>query len=937
MKRIFLTGLLVLGIAPALLRAADSIYENDGTVTFPSDNVVVDATNFVNTGTFTVNFPTVGQQYKTKDTVNYTNTGTMSAQWGFDLEKFPTGGGSGPASTFYNEGTINAGVDPLVLAIPTRMIVWATNIINPGFINVSDWAQLALSGQTVDLSRSTLSVDTSFAGTTFVDWGVGVTPLSNTVTFPFFAWNPGADLGTFSFTPVFTNASRVKVPQIVLTNAQLYNAVFAVTPTNNNMRGIYVQNRNPNLQTKASLTANPFNSVATIEWSGAVLDPASGAVLNNYLYLIDQLDFTTNQFVDTLNRPFSYSFEQSVGTPTHTVGPPNGPLSIPDENVTNSYAYVSVVLSPTTYSTSSIFGGNITNLPGRVQITATNYLDLTLAQISGPNYLSLNATNQYNGNDGSQIGAAYGDIKLGVTNGIMTVSNLWKPVLPGWSGTVRAWNTHWVSSTGTPGVTNDYEVLVVDSALVPTAPTYLGDVLFHATNTLLISDTLNIMRNLSIDAKNLTLTTNEIGNGANSFDGELNLMSTTFMWSASLPKLKWLTNNGAIRIFSSSAQSFTNDSVGKYAQFINTGLIVDGGSFIWADNFQNSGVLSNTVSFLLRCTNAAMTNGVISAGTGDVGIFANTMVASNLTVRAARTLTLSITNNLSDTGVTNGNIWSVGVTNVFGGNYGINLPVKPPFGDLLGTTISNTVSGGNKQSWNIWAGQDRGYSVLGYSNNVAVGRLILDSFGSSSQFVFTNATAGNAMYVDYLEVRDQATNRDANGNFTQIHNTNGLIIYYAQAIMNGASIAEKMNHKNNDHLRWMPTYNGYFSSTNMVTATTTNTINAALAQSTDIDSDSDGIANAFDSTPFFLPSDVNLLIGMTNIPPPNVRLTFNTVPHATNFVYFSTNMVTWSLLTNFLSPNIYPAPATNVVVLDPVGPVMRFYQVVVNTWLTYPF
>jgi len=928
-------GLLAMGLAPALLQATDYIYENDGTVNAPVPDATpqVDAINFVNTGNFTVNF-TTAQQYKTKNTQNYTNTGTMSAQYGFDLENFPVSGVSKMSGSFYNGGTINAGANPVFSLGPVRMIVSATNITNPGFINVDDNSILSLSGVTVDLSHSTLTMDNSLAGSSILDYGIGTSPLSNVTTFPFFAWNPGADLGMpFAFTSIFTNVNRRIVPQIVLTNAQAYSDVFAFNPTNVQNRGIYVQNPNPNVQTHASVSA--LTSQGIIEWSGGVLDPATGLVLTNYLYLIDQIDLTTNQLVTPFIAPVSFQFQQSVGTPLYTVASPINPMSIPFEDVTNSYAFISVVTSPTTYSTSSIFGGNITNLPGRIQISGSNYLDLSFAQISGPNYLSLVSTNQYNGNEGSQIGAAYGDIHLGVTNGVLTISNLWKPLLQGWSGTIQAWNGHWVSGVG--GISNDFAALVVDSSLVPIASTYLQDVQFHATNTLMISDTLNIMRSLSIDAQNLILTTNEIGNGAHSFDGELNVMFSTFQWSTFLPKIKWLTNSGAIRLFSINQQNFTNNFSGKYAQFVNTGLIVDSGSFIWADNFQNSGVISNAISFLLRCTNAAMTNGVIASGSGDVAIYANTMMASNLTLRAARTLTLSITNTLSDTGVTNGNEWAVGVTNVFGGNYGINLPIKPPFGDLLGTTISNTVSGGNKQSWNIWAGQDRGDSVIGYSNNVAIGRLILDSFGSASQFIFTNATAGNAMYVDYLELRDFATNRDVNGNFPQINNTNGLIIYYAQAMIDGTSFAEKMNHKNNDHLRWVPSYTGYFSSTNMVIAGVTNTYNAALAQSTDIDSDGDGIYNFQDTSPVFLPSNVNLLVGMTNIPPMNARLTFNTVPHATNFVYFSTDLVTWSLLTNFISPDPYPSPATNVVVLDPMGVGSRYYKVLENTWLTYPF
>jgi len=54
----------------------------------------------------------------------------------------------------------------------------------------------------------------------------------------------------------------------------------------------------------------------------------------------------------------------------------------------------------------------------------------------------------------------------------------------------------------------------------------------------------------------------------------------------------------------------------------------------------------------------------------------------------------------------------------------------------VGTTLTNYVGSGNKQAFNTWAGQDRGATVLGFSNNVALGRLILDTSGGNSVFNF---------------------------------------------------------------------------------------------------------------------------------------------------------------------------------------------------------
>ena len=139
-------------------------------------------------------------------------------------------------------------------------------------------------------------------------------------------------------------------------------------------------------------------------------------------------------------------------------------------------------------------------------------------------------------------------------------------------------------------------------------------------------------------------------------------------------------------------------------------------------------------------------------------------------------------------------------------------------------------------------------------------------------------------------------------------------------------------------LRWVPTYAGHFSSTNVVSAGVTNTFNAALSASS-LDSDGDGIPNASDPTPFFLASQLNFTETMTNVPPLSIRLSWQTIPNATNYVYYTTNMMStnWFLLLQTNSPQPYPSPATNISVLDPINPAQpRFYQVVVQPWLTYP-
>jgi hypothetical protein len=501
----------------------------------------------------------------------------------------------------------------------------------------------------------------------------------------------------------------------------------------------------------------------------------------------------------------------------------------------------------------------------------------------------------------------------------------------------------------------------VDAApLSASASAQVHDLTLHGTNSIVISDVLNVMHTLSIDAQNLTLTTNGYGNGATSPEGELNLADDSIFWASSLPYLLNLTNNGAIRTMNltyfgsdtpiyttnitpaiaatatlskagtyanvltnswvfignsttnytytfvktltntvpnqvkitatfdgsmsnliaainRAAGSGTNYSTsmptntlvmaglltnhsftvtartngssgnsivttssttnltwngllstnlsggvdgatnvvmaeGPYGAFVNRGLVSNqgGSTFIYADYFENSGSFINNGlgSFNLQSTNTVLANGSIVAG-GDVSITTGTLVATNDAIQAGGSLTLQVTNQLTDNGVTNTKTWSVGGQSLVG----LNLPIKPLSGDLLGTKILCTSPTPNKQVVNTWAGQDRDVSTAGYANNAAIGKLILDALGANSSFKFTGTGTSNALYVDVLELRHSATNRDGGGNLTALVINTNLVIYYSKATFtNDADVSAALDHKNYEHLRWVSTYTGIYNS-----------------------------------------------------------------------------------------------------------------------------
>ncbi|HEU6449651.1 MAG TPA: hypothetical protein VFV23_14550 [Verrucomicrobiae bacterium] len=1111
--------------------ATDPLYQNNLVLDYVlPDNPppTIDATAFDNENSFTVSYDLFAPGinfYEPMNTLFYTNNGTMVVNGPTTTNGFIFGevGGVGyrfdlqttnilphiPADTFYNGGNIRCdtfadgnnffdlfGFGLFIFQSDIgECVVSATNIFNPGTVNVSMNGLMQFSGQTVDLSRGTFAMDTLGVST----YASGATGIDTNAE-----WNPNLYLMNPSFIPQFVESSLPFV--LYLTNSTAYFNFSSPDGTNNVIRVVFLEDDSPTNVAHNVYIMNTGNfggigsGTATIEWVGNYQDSATGSSISNFLYLNDnyELGASTNVFfTGNPGYPDNFTFTESntklIFQPPATAGFFD---VFPDEYISNNYSYVSAQLISSSVATNANSwnpSGALTNLPGRVQIDAAKDLDLNYASIAGPNYLSIKSPNQFEGSAGAQIAAPFADINVGVTNGFLTVSNLMQQKIANWSGTIQAWSTRFLSPftnviivTDTNNVTttnfitatNDFRVLIVQSQLNPVASTYVQDLTLHGTNSVVISDAFNVLRKLSVDAQNLTLTTNGPGVGAASLDGELNLLSSGIFFSNSLPNLRNLTNNGAIstmnaasffglsttvtsvpsasavaaigvlsgisttnvtandkvtigtktytfvskfsrtttnqvkvastldgslnnliaainhgsgggtaysnaianlqvsagsvsshsfmvtaRVAGASGNTnvttttstrltwnghstlyggadattgFTNSSTAAvpYFNFINNGLVADQGSAILADNFESTGVITNGVgNFNLACRDALFTNGALYAG-GDVLIKANTLVASNLFLRAGRSLTLQITNLLTDTGVSNGNLWALQWTNNNGGN-GLIVPFKPE-GDLLGTTISNYVAGPAKNVLNLWPGNDVGLSTAGYVDNLAVGRLILDSTGASSTFTFKGTGVSNAIYVDYLELDDQATNRNGSGDFTVFDIKTNMVIYYARAVMNNQDVSTIMNGRNGNRLRWIPQYAGHFSSAEFIYPDgSTNYFNAALAASHTVDSDGDGIYNASDSTPFFTSSEVNLqTLGTTNLPPLSVIIQWNSIPGATNYLYYSTNMVGPfnNLVTNFVSPSIVPPPGgwpiTNIV-YDPVVSPGRFYNVIV--------
>jgi hypothetical protein len=1003
MKQKLLCGLMALVLGPAALGQTPASYENFGLVQCPPEiPPTIDASNFVNHAQFFINFtaennpffPVSTPPFETTSTLNYTNDfgAVMSCNTGFRMETYPLP--SGPrkrASTLYNNGTIDCGtvgtsnVNILVsilfnLDSGVKCLVNASNIYNPGTINIGMDSLLSLTGENIDVTDGTLAMENSlfngvngfngffFFNTSFFDgyWGLGLPSTNDYV-------NRAIDpVALYESTPAMTQFHEVTNRNYTVTDQQLGGPTFVsylldvtdASGSNRTVRAVFLSNTNPAITTKVFLQASPpFGIDPDVVEFSSVITNAQG-ITTNLIYLQDSfLTYTNLQLVldgyagvgtsRPTYRPENYTFFQGgqffVGTPAPPTAIPPGTFTVGGNGtVTNQYAAYQAIFQPNSVVLGDVAGQNVTNLPGRIELTADHFLTLTRAQISSVNYILLKATNQFGGSSGAQISAPFADLYLHSTNGLLNITNVLVPDLPLPIGICDLFSARWTNIVA--GITNRFHVLFVDAQFAPISPLMVQTLSLSTSTTkvpppddsIFISDVFNVTSNLLIDTLRLTLATNAPGSPNPA--GVLDYLNPSILWPASTPRLRYLTNYGVIEsqnlaVFGgsqTSPYSSPASSTNPYSAFVNAGGVTNYSSFIFASYFQNSGTFSASGGAiqLLQAQTAVLTNGAFLApgSAGTIKIQGGSLLISNHVLQAGNALTLSLTNYLNDgslgvgaDGVANGNVWYAG--------YGINLPMLPTNSSLLATTITNTGPAGVIP--NTWAGRDLGPTPAGYNNNAAVGRLILDGLTNTTKFHFQGPAANNALYVDYLEMRDYMTVFDGSGNLANLQFAPGMKIYYAQLIINGVSWAEKLNHKNGGGLNWVSDYAGTYSYTNVVYPDgTTNRLNLALVQSCDLDSNGNGIPNCQDPAPVFVSSEVVLAAALTNLPQRSVVLTWNSIPFATNSVFFKPSLTAanWQLLTNPLltNPFVLGSVGGRQRVVDPVGAGGRFYRVQVN-------
>ena len=873
--------------------------------------------------------------YETFNTLNFTNTaaGVIYADPGY-IWDHSYAGGRGRMANWVNKGAVQAS---------GWAWVEATNIVSSGLgFSVGPHGIVHLEGGSVNLSRSLIYLGPSSPAANGSGTGILVDQWwqtsSNAYTLdgslsgltvpntqsPSFRYLTGGGIfsgGATSLPETFSSAGNYDA--FVYTNAvsateTMISVIFA--PTNAIQRGV---------ATDVGWFRNGrIGLTAQVRFSAPDVDLFTGVAFTNFVTIRDSSPWIdgTNIFLISDGGgsiggilgliplgfiPITMDLQTGLGLFGSFTGSPTNAIFDPDLLVNPTYLSNRVAAGYSAFSTrltltDNPYEGNtfrdaspagwsglpvrdLSNYVGRVEIKAKK-LNLDLVRMRAETSVAIQ-TDDLVGNKAPIIDAPYLSFDLRSTQSQLVVSNMIAPSVNRFIGDVSVWSSLWLNfTTNNLGVTNFYytHVMVLDHTLSLTQQVTLADLKLRATNVV-IADTFNVGRSFLVEAKNFV----NSGNLTNLSGGDLGGMNFIGILN--------FTNTGVI----STARNLNlgSDRTTPYNNVVNYGTINTAAMQIKTRQLINTNVLLTTSGSFesqadsTRLENSSVINSFSELILGGGDLYAsNSVLSAGTLLGGAGTLIFDFDGTVSDAGLVSSNLWVA--------NNGFAISSVPK-GDLLGTTIQS-IAPVYQEVVHFSEAADLGVNPVGYTNNFAIGRLLLDG-GSNSLFRFAPSpgSTGRALYVDYLDLANYATNyQDA------ITVDEGCVLYFANASIDPT----KLNHLSDDRLRWVSTYAGPRSITNLVVGPITNALNIALVSSADIDSDNDGVANVNDSTPVWTAQDINLTIALTNLAA-HVQvpvLTWNVLRsfdsggfqnYVTNSVEYVTSagQTDWLTLTNFVS------------------------------------
>jgi len=868
------------------------------------------------------------------------------------------------------------------------LITSATNIVNHGLLSVGSAGILRLTGRDLDLSRGGLEIQpfgSGLAGFCFFGGSPLLTPTNFIPDAGVYDnyWGGFTQQvfnisGWFTLQDPNTGISSITAPQhrvirpfingsppscyftnfttLGLFGANSYVWFDQVTPTNWIYQTVFVVNNDPRVAYDvrfypSTTITNPYQTVV-VGLTADLTNVVSGQNEPNTVYLIDTLASETNQtfltnlvsqaqtpcptmlpsnFVLSRSQPCEFVlgapanstiFDTIFYEPGTTISITNGTdvtnITIMSASTiaTNLYSAYSASVSNILIRVPPVPGASVTNLPGRVEVTADS-LDLSRTRIRGEGSISID-TKHLVGSDAAAVDSENLLFSLASTNGNLRVQDLAKTTVERFYGDTFAWSAIWTNQllvivdvvtngTSSGAVTNTIEVgyhALIFGGDMQTQKGVQVRKLHTSSTNVVVNDTMVVVDSLLVDADRFTLNgsiTTSAAGGAES-------------WNAgTAPHLQYFTNNGTMSI--ANRAWFGNDRPEPYRGFVNNGTLNAITVSIRADEVQNSGQVTTSAGITLNAAVGKLDGGTLDAG-NDLLIGGADIKFRGHTARAGNAIFLDVSNSLTDSGGTSANI--------FVGRRGFNLVSKPQFGDLLGSSFSSTAPM-FENSVHTWAAEDRGATAQGFTNNAAIGRLVLN-VEFDGLLTFSGTGTSNGLYVDRIELTGNVkTAFDANDLGSVLSIDPNLVVSFADANV----AVEQLDGQLGGRLRWVRDFAGPNSSVDVLLLNgQTIKVNRALRNSLTIDSDGDGVANGLDFYPFDAAVWASLSLS-SSASSPVPLLSWNSAPLAVYTLEYTTNLGApdWQPLktvTNLVLTNgIMSILDSNV----PAGDLQRFYRV----------
>ena len=927
------------------------LYENYGSNTYDPLQPLIDARTFVNHGEFVVGslYP-----FDTLNTLNYTNRGVMIGAVGFNFHHLSGDGSRGLASLFRNE--VNSlvsvvtseffpqpgtGVSDFVLT-PATVEIAATNVVNRGIIEVAAPGVVEIRGDFVDLSRGGIQI--------LPIEGIGTTVIGGTNFQPDVAISDGYWGGITNFIAdssgilsSFGGGLLVQTPIHLVTNnfdgfvfpslqslAFAQPDVFAISNavgTNVLVQAILAAVP-PGIEVEARFTPGDYGDRYTtlLELSSLATNVVTGEHDNHTLYLKDELAWNTNHVVlGNLNeptyRPATYEVARVPSLEWFFGSPPDNSVVIGPELLyqttysntvtTNLYAayrpQVGFLVSNPVLDSE---GNQIIDLlPGRIEIRAGS-LELERARFRGEGLVSIQADHVMGSAHAALDGLNFA-YDLGTTNEVLEIRNLARDSTERFGGSLDMFSMVWTNQfgleeegdpdpdTGEPTLTTNFfqvvnHVMVVDAlGMVSDYPVFTHD--FDARGRrLVIHDDIAVVRSFHADAEVVEIRGDfTIYGGLIDFDG------------TNLPEMKRLDVSGLMDIFNRLTLGLP---AAPLEDLSLSGTLTAVSQRVFTDRLEHSGRQS-AGDRLEMYTGAATVGGAEIGSGGHIDWRGGDLRIRDSTVTASKQLRLEFEGILTDAGAGSDNRLETGD--------GVRIVRRPAGGDLLGTTVVSSVPRFS-QAIHIWPSEDRGVAPEGFEDNLALGRLDLSAPASGSAR-FLPAGDVSALYVEVLQLTEamESNWRDL------IEIEEGMTLYFAHSNIEATELDEALEGR----IRWVSDYAGENSSVPVFHPGLGRTIrvNRSLIESTVIDSDGDGTANAVDPEPF---GEVRVTgVGLeTEEGEQRFRITWNGAPRSTYLVERRAEIAggVWEEFERIRNDSNRIVPLT---VTDDIADRTRFYRV----------